>query len=211
MSIYLFTNNAQTTLAAPINAGDTTCVLATGTGSLFPNPAAGQQFTVTFNDATTALIKEICLCTARSADILTIVRAQEGTTALAWATGDLASNYLTAGTATAFAQTTNNSPTVTYVTSAFYTQTALDTTLIIDTAFAVELTLLNAASYYSRVLTIKNTTGFAITSATANIVPTGSFVAGTAILESIVGTSCILQSDGVNWVIVSSSVQSSGF
>jgi hypothetical protein len=130
---------------------------------------------------------------------------------LSWAIGDSVSNYLTAGTATAFAQTTNNNPTVTYVNSGFYTQQVNDATLIIEIGFPVVLTLLDPAAYYARVLTIKNTTGQAISSSLGNVVPTGSLVANTKILEPIVGTSCILQSDGVNWVIVSSSVQSSGF
>lgn len=211
MPVYLFTNNAQTTLAANLNAGATTCTLATGTGMLFPTPEAGQVFTLTLNDAVTGLLSEICYCTARTADVLTIVRAQEGTSARNWVQGDVASNYFTAGAANAFVQGTNVPVTVTTVTTAFYTQTVGDQTLIINTAFGVQLTLLNAPSYYGKILNIKNTNGYAITSASPNVVPSGGTTAGTAILQPIVGTSCSLQSDGTNWVIISSSVQSSGF
>ena len=211
MSIYLFTNNAQTTLAANLSAGATTCTLATGTGSLFPSPSAGQVFTITFNDAATGTLTEIAYCTARSADVLTIVRGQEGTTAKNWLAGDLASNYFTAGAANAFTQGSNVPITVTNVSTAFYTQTVGDVTLIITAAFDVSITLLNAATYYGKTLNIKNTTGYTITSGSSNVVPTGSFVAGTAILEPIIGTSCTLQSDGANWIVISSSVQSSGF
>ena len=212
MTIYLFTNNAQTTLGQPLSLGATTCVLATGTGALFPNPAVGQSFTLTFNDAQTGVQSEIALCTARLGDVCTIVRGQEGTTAKNWVIGDLASNYFTAGAATSFNQTGNAlPPTVTTVTTAFYTQTATDTTLIIDTAFDVVVTLLNPVTHYGNILNIKNTNGYNISSATANVVPTGSTVANTDILEAVIGTSCVLQSDGVNWNIISSSVQPSGF
>jgi hypothetical protein len=104
MSLFVFANNARTTLATAIGPSATTITLATGTGALFPNPGAGQQFTLTLNDAETGLIDEICYCTARSGDNLTVLRGQEGTAALSWNVGDLASNYFTAGTAASFVQ-----------------------------------------------------------------------------------------------------------
>ena len=211
MTILLFANNAQTTLAAPISSAATSCVLATGTGAKFPNPSAGQGFKMTFTDAATGLLDEIVLCTARSADVCTIVRAQEGTTALGWTAGDIASNYFTAGAAGSFAQITTNTPTVTKVTNAFYSQTTSDTTLIIETAFDVVLTLLNAAAYYGTTLWIKNPNGNTITSASGNVVPSGTTTAGTAILSNVVGTSCLLQSDGTYWNTISTSIQPSGF
>ena len=212
MTILLFANNAQSTLAAPISASATTCTLATGTGAKFPNPTTGQAFKMTFTDAATGLLDEIVLCTARSADVCTIVRGQEGTTAQSWLAGDLASNYFTAGAASSFQQTGNAlPPTVTTVTNAFYTQTTSDTTLIINTAFDVVLTLLNAASYYGNTLWIKNPNGVTITSASSNVVPFGTTTAGTAILEAVVGTSCLLQSDGTHWNVISTSFQPSGF
>ena len=211
MTILLFANNAQSTLASPISASATSCTLASGTGSKFPNPTTGQAFKMTFTDAATGLLDEIVLCTARSADVCTIVRGQEGTTAISWLTGDLASNYFTAGAASSFAQILTNTPTVTTVTNAFYTQTTSDTTLIINTSFSVVLTLLNAASYYGNTLWIKNPNGVTITSASSNVVPSGTTSAGTAILEAVVGTSCLLQSDGTNWNVISTSFQPSGF
>lgn len=102
--LFVFTNNAQTTLAAPITNSATVVNLATGTGSLFPSPGAGQQFTLTLNDAATGLIYEICYCTGRSGDTCTVVRGQEGTTPVAWLAGDSAYNLYTAGTASSFAQ-----------------------------------------------------------------------------------------------------------
>jgi hypothetical protein len=211
MTILLFANNAQTTLASGISASATTCTLATGTGIKFPSPSAGQAFKMTFTDAASGTLNEIVLCTARTSDVCTIVRAQEGTTARSWIAGDIASNYFTAGAAASFAQISTNTPTVTTVTSAFYTQTTSDTTLIINTAFDVVLTLLNPASYYGNFLWIKNPNGVNISSASSNVVPSGSLSAGTSILENVVGTSCLLQSDGTNWNVISTSFQPSGF
>jgi hypothetical protein len=98
MATPLFANVAGTTLAGGITAADTSVSLAAGTGSLFPSPGAGQYFSMTFNDAATGIEREIVQVTARSGDVCTIVRAQEGTTAQAWLAGDKAANKLTAGT-----------------------------------------------------------------------------------------------------------------
>jgi hypothetical protein len=97
-SQFLFANNAGSTLAGGISSGATTLAVSPGQGALFPSPAAGQQFAVTLISATNILIREIVYCTARSTDTFTIVRAQEGTTALAWNAGDLVQNLNTAGT-----------------------------------------------------------------------------------------------------------------
>lgn len=100
----LFANNAQTVLAGPISAGALSVNLAAGTGALFPSPSAGQYFTLTFQDQATGLIREIAWCTARSNDVCTITRAQEGTTALPWLAGDTAANWWTAGDAAVMVQ-----------------------------------------------------------------------------------------------------------
>lgn len=94
----LFANNANSVLAGSITNVATSCNLAAGTGALFPSPTGGDFFCLTFTDAATGLINEICHVTARSGDTLTLVRAQEGTTALAWIAGDIAANLITAGT-----------------------------------------------------------------------------------------------------------------
>lgn len=104
MSVYLFANNAKSSLAAPINTTATSLSLSAGTGVLFPNPTGGDLFALTLTDAATGQIYEIVYCTARTADTLTVTRAQEGTTALNWAAGDFANNFLTADTAAAFTQ-----------------------------------------------------------------------------------------------------------
>ncbi len=87
MAEFLFANNAATTLAADIADSDLSLSVAVGTGSLFPSPAAGQQFNCTLVRASDNAI-EIVKVTARSTDTFTIVRAQESTTAKAFVTGD---------------------------------------------------------------------------------------------------------------------------
>src|SRR4051812_11056753 len=95
----LFANNAATTVAVNLGIGVTSLVLASGTGALFPNPTGGDYFEITLTDAATGIRTEICNCTARSADTLTIARAQQGTSDQAWLVGDLAANLFTAGAA----------------------------------------------------------------------------------------------------------------
>jgi len=97
MTIQLFSNNAKTTLASNITSSQTTITVASGTGSQFPNPTSGQQFKVTLNSATSVLVYEICNCTARSGDTLTVQRGQEGTSALAFNAGDIVGHFDTAG------------------------------------------------------------------------------------------------------------------
>jgi hypothetical protein len=82
VSNILFSNNASALLAATIGSGDTSIQVAAGYGALFPNPGAGQYFMVTLVDDNGDI--EVCQCTARSTDILTVVRGQEGTTAQAF-------------------------------------------------------------------------------------------------------------------------------
>lgn len=71
---------------------------------MFPVVTAGTYFALTFQDAATGLINEIVYVTARSGDVCTITRGQEGTTAVAWLAGDLAQNFWTAGSARAMIQ-----------------------------------------------------------------------------------------------------------
>jgi hypothetical protein len=83
---YKFTNYASTTLAAGITSAATTITLASGGGSLFPSLSAGDYFYGTLVDSSNNL--EIVLVTARSTDTLTVTRAQDGSAARAFLTGD---------------------------------------------------------------------------------------------------------------------------
>lgn len=82
----LYTNNASTLLTAAINTSATTLSVTTGTGLLFPNPSSPDYFYVTVANSGGTL--EIMKCTSRATDTLTVVRAQEGTTATAYSIGD---------------------------------------------------------------------------------------------------------------------------
>lgn len=90
MSRGLYTNNAIAQLSAGISAAAVTAVLQVGQGALFPAIAAGSSdyFWLTLADAATGAVLEVVLCTARAGDTLTIVRAQQGTIAHAYVTGD---------------------------------------------------------------------------------------------------------------------------
>jgi hypothetical protein len=94
----LFTNNAATTLASGITNVATTLTVASGQGALFPNPTAVDYFLCTLEN-TAGTSREIVKVTARSTDVFTIVRAQEGTTGTAFSTGDKVELRLTAGVA----------------------------------------------------------------------------------------------------------------
>ena len=93
---YQFTNNAASTLAASILVGATSLTVAAGTGALFPTLTGSQYFMCTLQN-TAGTIIEIVKVTARSTDTFTIVRAQEGTSASAFASGDKCELRLTAG------------------------------------------------------------------------------------------------------------------
>lgn len=81
-----FANSAFATLAAGINNSATSITLTTGQGARFPSLGAGDYFYATLIDASNNL--EIVKCTARATDVLTVVRAQESTTARSFSTGD---------------------------------------------------------------------------------------------------------------------------
>ena len=97
MTVQLYANNAKTTLASPINSTQTTITVAPGTGALFPSPISGQAFKVTLVSASSSTVYEICLCTSRTDDVLTVVRAQEGTSGTPFLLNDIVGNFDTAG------------------------------------------------------------------------------------------------------------------
>lgn len=78
-------NNASGTLATAINASDTGIALTTGDGTEFPTLGVGDYFYATITS--TQGTQEIVKVTARSGDSLTVVRAQEGTSAAGFAAG----------------------------------------------------------------------------------------------------------------------------
>jgi hypothetical protein len=110
-NLFLFANNAASSLAAPISNSATALTVQSGAGAEFPSPGASQQFSATLTDAATGLLNEVTYCTARTGDTFTtIVRGQEGTVALNWVAGDLVANLLTAGQMNAMVQQVAVSP-----------------------------------------------------------------------------------------------------
>lgn len=102
MSICLFADNASSTLASSIGAGDTTLSVAPGTGVLYSNPGAGQFALGTLEDVSGNI--EVVKITSRTVDSFVIVRAQEGTTALAFASGTRFEQRVTMGMLQLFLQ-----------------------------------------------------------------------------------------------------------
>lgn len=103
----LATNNAESVLASAISATDTSLIVSAGTGAEFPDAVAGESyFKLTITDAATGSQVEIVNVTAKTGDIFTIERAQEGTLARAWAANDFAANMMTADTLNVIAQYT---------------------------------------------------------------------------------------------------------
>jgi len=98
-----FTNNATTTLASGITSVATSLTVASGKGALFPTLSGSDVFYVTL--ANTAGTVEIVKVTARSTDTFTIVRGQDGTSAVAWNTGDKVELRVTAADLGAMVQT----------------------------------------------------------------------------------------------------------
>jgi hypothetical protein len=87
--------------------------------------------------------------------------------------------------------------------TADYTITGTDTWIINNkTGSALTLTFPAASSWTGRYITVKNMQALAVNSASSNIVPIDSTVAGTAILLGVVGNWATLVSDGTNWVIM---------
>ena len=93
MAIELWANNAQSTLASGITNSDLSLTVASGHGARFPSPGS-DYFYVTLDDGANI---EIVKCTARSTDTLTIVRAQQGTSAASFSTGTAVELRLTKG------------------------------------------------------------------------------------------------------------------
>lgn len=79
-------NNAFGELASSITDSSTTITLATGNGARFPDISGDEYFYATLADTSNLL--EIVKVTARSGDVFTVTRAQDGTTAKAYDAGN---------------------------------------------------------------------------------------------------------------------------
>lgn len=91
----LFSNNANTLLDATITAGATSLTVSTGDGAEFQSPTDGDFELITLSDGVNI---EIMKVTARSSDVFTVVRGQEGTAAFAFVAGAIVEGRVTADT-----------------------------------------------------------------------------------------------------------------
>lgn len=91
-------NNAVSTITTAISASDVGLAVAAGTGSLFPVLGSGDYFYATL--VSTGGTYEVIKVTARVNDTMTIVRAQEGTTAQSFASGSRLEARVTAASIT---------------------------------------------------------------------------------------------------------------
>lgn len=178
--LQLYANNAKTTLATGITATQTTITVASGTGALFPNPSAGQAFKVTLVSASSSSVYEICLCTARSGDVLTVVRGQEGTSRTPFIANDIVGNFDTAGVMSNLIQSQQLQNQYYLFSVASGTANALTATIpSLLTALTDGMSIIVRASYANTGATTLNLT-LGSTSTGAKPIVTGNNVALTA-------------------------------
>ncbi len=97
----VLTNNAHSTLAAAIGAGSATITVQPADAGRFPSPSNGTWFPVVLVDAGGNI--EFLRATQRVDNIITVLRAREGSNALAFAAGTTVSVRLTAAAVAEFA------------------------------------------------------------------------------------------------------------
>lgn len=79
----IFSNNASSLLATSIDTITTSIQVSSGDGdALFPNPGVGESFYITLENDQGDV--EVCQCTSRAADVLTVVRGRDNTAAQAF-------------------------------------------------------------------------------------------------------------------------------
>jgi microcystin-dependent protein len=88
-----FNNFAKTTLA--LGCTDTDLTISVADASVFPSITGSEYFMLVLENS--SLQREVVKCTNKAANTLTIVRAQEATTARSWNLGDRVALRLTAG------------------------------------------------------------------------------------------------------------------
>lgn len=99
MSKVTFTNFASTRTTSVLSSLNTTFSITPGTGANFPTCSGGDWFYCVLTDSLTApTVREVVKVASRSGDSFsTVVRAQDGTTALNWPSGSYCELRLTKG------------------------------------------------------------------------------------------------------------------
>lgn len=115
-------NDAISRIASGISSSDTSITLTPGSGVLFPILSSGDYFPATIIKSDGS--REIIRVTGRTNDVLTVVRAQEGTVAQVFNANDKIELRLTAGTLT-----DPSGPSAVSITSASAKETPVDADL----------------------------------------------------------------------------------
>jgi hypothetical protein len=99
MNRQLFANNALSSLPADLGANALSIAVQPGAGALFPSPVSGTGdfFQVTLENPANGDV-EICRCTARTTDFLTVIRGQEGFAARDFPAGSIVEARITKST-----------------------------------------------------------------------------------------------------------------
>ena len=127
-----FSNNGHSTLASSLSSSATSITVASGHGARFPSLTGSEYFYATLIDSSNNL--EIVKVTARSTDVLTATRAQESTTARAYAIGDRIELRVTAQ-----GLVDVGTPAADSITNAMMADDAIDTPQIADDAITSAL------------------------------------------------------------------------
>lgn len=127
-----FSNNGHSTLASSLTTSATSITVASGHGARFPSLTGSEYFYATLIDSSNNL--EIVKVTARSSDVLTVTRAQESTTARAYAIGDRVELRVTAQ-----GLVDVGTPTADSIVNSMIADDAVDTPQIADDAITAAL------------------------------------------------------------------------
>lgn len=100
------TNNAFATVPSAVSSTQTSLTVATGKGALFPILGGSDYFFATLMDVSSNF--EIVKVTARTDDVMTMVRAQEGTMAIPFPANSRFEHRITAATIAAIIDETND-------------------------------------------------------------------------------------------------------
>jgi hypothetical protein len=100
------TNNATALVPLSVSSTQTSLTVTTGKGSLFPILGSGDYFYATLMDVNSNF--EIVKVTARTDDVMTMVRAQEGTMAIPFPANSRFEHRITAATIAAIIDETND-------------------------------------------------------------------------------------------------------
>jgi len=179
----------------------------TGTGHVHIKPSGSGSIEVAPTNVGTIDNMTIGASTPKNASVVDL--SVTGTLSFDAAQGTAGQVLTSAGTGATPTWTTP----VVNVLSAPITKTADFTVGVGETWFinnktssTCTVTLPSAATYTGRELTFKNMQAQTLVSASSNVVPIDSTVAGTAILLAVVGNWATLVSDGTNWIVMQQAV-----